>query len=111
MSLDRKLILFEARGRFFGIVEWMCPFCGHSQRSRVRAALGYEIRCTDRNCKRVLGIGLRFIIRERTNYRQLPPDYIVPLERGRVGECVNQIEIHGNGSEDDLSSDLMGTAP
>lgn len=48
---------YELRARFCGVLDWLCPWCGHLNRSRVERT-SWKIQCTGKSCRRQFGTGL-----------------------------------------------------
>ena len=62
-----------------GMKEWICPHCGHFNRTRVNATDGYRVKCRDANCQHVYIVGEVFY--ETVPGFKIPPeDRIMPLE-------------------------------
>lgn len=66
---------------FCGVLDWLCPFCGHINRSRV-ARTGWRIRCQATECRRRFTYGLTLyslaLARSRGRRPLPPPDVTFP---------------------------------
>jgi hypothetical protein len=80
--------------RTVGMKEWLCPNCGHLNRSRVNAITGWKVQCRDAHCQRVYIVGEVFY--EPVPGFKIPPaDHIMPLQisdrKWHSGEPVNRL--------------------
>lgn len=67
---------FLFRARVIGNLEWICPSCGHFNRSHLRPLL-YTVQCSGVACRRAYGLGhsLHELPMAR---RSVPDDYTIP---------------------------------
>ena len=73
---------YMARYRVTGRADWYCPFCGHSNITRLHVGQAY-IYCKGDGCGRRFGNGHVFYVpapEARFNPRLTPPDYIIPAQ-------------------------------
>jgi len=80
--------------RTVGMKHWVCPQCGHFNRSRVNATDGYRVKCRDANCQHVYIVGEVFY--DTVPGFKLPPvDRIMPVEMSKElwhsGQPVNRL--------------------
>ncbi len=72
----------QLRARFCGMLDWICPWCGHMNRYRVNRTT-WRIRCRGKPCRRQFTIGMIFHSMaglQGSGRRYLPPaDVTFPL--------------------------------
>ena len=85
----------EMRARFHGWLEWICPGCGHFNRTRLHWT-SWKAQCNGQRCRRVFVVGLTFLFAPRgEGSKALPKDYILPAwhvrERWHPGKPVHMV--------------------
>lgn len=48
---------YDLRARFCGTLDWLCPFCGYVNRSRIDRT-GWQVQCKAKPCRRRFAYGL-----------------------------------------------------
>ena len=86
----------QLRARFCGMLDWICPWCGHLNRYRVNRTT-WRIRCKAKSCRRQFAIGMIFhsmgSIRRLGRSYLPPPDVTFPiaeLDFWKAGGPVNR---------------------
>jgi len=73
---------YQLRARFCGVMDWLCPWCGHLNRSRINRT-AWQVQCKAKPCRRQFAIGMIFHSMaelQRSGRRYLPPpDVTFPL--------------------------------
>ena len=49
----------QLRARFHGALDWLCPWCGHLNRSRINRTQ-WRVRCKAKPCRRSFAVGMIF---------------------------------------------------
>jgi hypothetical protein len=70
---------YHVRANFLGALNWVCPCCGHINRSRLMQRR-FLVECVDCHAKYVPAIVL--MLTPPGGRRSIPPDYIIPDEKG-----------------------------
>ena len=88
---------YELRARFCGVLDWLCPWCGHLNRSRLNRT-SWQVQCKAGPCRRSFAVGMIFHSMaglQRSGHRYLPPpDVTFPLAKldlWHPGGAVNRI--------------------
>jgi hypothetical protein len=74
--LSHRAYRFLFRGRIIGNFEWICPACGHFNRSHMRPVT-YTLACGGSGCGRSWGLGHALHELPMTR-RAVPDDYTIP---------------------------------
>ncbi len=90
----------QLRARFCGVLQWLCPWCGHFNRDRMNYQ-SWRVRCRGERCRRWFAHGHVFhsLQGERFSGRKesSPPDIVLPTSRMelsyRYGQPVNRLEV------------------
>ena len=73
---------YQLRARFCGVMDWLCPWCGHMNRSRINRT-AWRLQCKAKPCRRQFAIGAIFHSMaglQRSGRPYLPPpDVTFPL--------------------------------
>ncbi len=48
---------YELRARFCGVLDWLCPWCGYLNRSRVDRTQ-WRVQCKGKPCRRWFAVGM-----------------------------------------------------
>src|SRR5262245_43259125 len=98
---------FQLRARFCGVLDWICVWCGHLNRSRIDKTT-WRIQCKAKDCRRLFTVGalLQSMGPLRQSGRRCipPPDVTFPpaeLDFWRSGEPVNRLIL----GQDDSSTE------
>src|SRR5215467_16175774 len=71
---------FVLRARFWGVLDFTCPFCGSICRAVRVTRKTFRVQCTGKDCRRRYGLGLVLhILPPAGNGGSIPPeDYLIP---------------------------------
>jgi hypothetical protein len=80
----------KVEAQLIGTVRFCCPNCDLMQVAKI-ARQSWRVRCTNRHCRRVWGIGLAFYVMDNPGKRSrhTPPDVV--LGRYQDRQPVNQL--------------------
>jgi hypothetical protein len=73
-----KSLLFCPRVQFIGTLNWLCPACGKINRDHLTPTAGWKVRCKNRLCGAVFGMGWTFWQLPHGAAQRLPLDIGLP---------------------------------
>ena len=80
-TTDMKQPKYRPLARFCGNVEWVCPYCGANNKSRLEYS-GWKFECKGKYCSKRYHLGLMLFVHTRQNSGGRPPgrpfDYVIP---------------------------------
>ena len=83
---------YEFRARTCGVVDWLCGYCGHLNRTRVTRTT-WRVQCAGKDCRRWFAVGVIFHTLPRAGRQPIPPpDITFPaaeVGRWESGQPVN----------------------
>lgn len=90
---------YTLRARFCGMLDWLCPWCGYINRSKLDRT-SWRVRCKAKPCRRWFGVGALFHSMgslQHTGRKSLPPpDVTFPRAKlnleYKLGDPVNRFK-------------------
>ena len=83
---------YQFRARICGILDWLCGYCGHLNRTRVTRTT-WRVQCAGKDCRRWFALGTVFHTLPRAGRPLIPPsDITFPVAavgQWQSGEPVN----------------------
>ena len=87
---------YQFRARTCGVLDWLCGFCGHLNRTRVTRTT-WRVRCAGEECRRWFAVGVIFHNLPRAGRPPIPPSDITfplaDLDRWKSGGPVNRLVV------------------
>ena len=88
---------YQLRARFHGALDWLCPWCGNLNRSRINRTQ-WQVQCKATTCRRRFAVGMLFHsmadLRQSGRPHLPPPDVTFPvaeLDFWQSGAPVNRL--------------------